>query len=225
MHSLRRLVRVGVGIVCLSTVTTAVASKSGFHMLSSPYARNDAGKSISNGQDISVSSRLLLQGYKRVDDKLLSEQMKQYRINHALHDTLNGENKISAYEVYHKENDEEIVVRIKFGNTLNGHPGVVHGGITALVIDNTYGWLFFILKQPVAFTANLSINYRAPLFENTEAILRAKMVKVEGRKMYMSAVLEDTKGKVIADSTTLFIKPKDWRESFVSAIYRFFNKS
>ena len=33
-------------------------------------------------------------------------------------------------------------------------------GISALVIDNSYGMLFMSLQLPPAFTANLDINYR-----------------------------------------------------------------
>jgi hypothetical protein len=33
-------------------------------------------------------------------------------------------------------------------------------GISALVIDNTYGMLFMGLGLPPAFTANLNLNYR-----------------------------------------------------------------
>jgi len=88
---------------------------------------------------------------------------------------------------------------------MNGHPNFVHGGITSLVFDNTFGWLFFGLDLPLAVTANLNVNYRAPLPMNTTCILQSKLIRREGRKMFMEATMHDLHGNKIADSTSLFI--------------------
>ncbi len=88
---------------------------------------------------------------------------------------------------------------------MNGHPTFVHGGIISLVIDNTFGWLFFGLDLPLAVTANLNVNYRAPLPMNTTCILQSKLIRHEGRKMFMEATMHDLHGTKIADSTSLFI--------------------
>ena len=49
---------------------------------------------------------------------------------------------------------------IKFGGSVNGYLGVVHGGITAAVFDNSFGWLLMACNLPVSFTANINVNYR-----------------------------------------------------------------
>ena len=143
--------------------------------------------------------------YDRIDTLLLTEEMKSFTKNHALHESLKGDKKIEAYEIYKKKDADEIKCIIKFGESLNGHKGIVHGGISALIIDNTFGWLYIVLKLPSAFTANLNINYRSPVYPNSIAILKASMIKVEGRKMYMNASMEDIHGKELVNATTLFI--------------------
>ena len=80
--------------------------------------------------------------------------------NVALHDTLQGNGMIEAYEVYKKKDSQEVICFVRFGNRLNGHPGVVHGGILSLAVDNSFGWLFISQKFGPAFTANLNINFR-----------------------------------------------------------------
>ena len=118
---------------------------------------------------------------------------------------------VEAYEVYRQKDvidSNEIVILIRFGERLNGHRGIVHGGITALCIDNSYGWLFFCLGKPMAVTANLSINYRKPVYANTTAMLKVKFESLEGRKMKMSATLHDLSGNLLVESTTLFITMK-----------------
>jgi hypothetical protein len=99
-------------------------------------------------------------GYQRLDDIILTEEWEGFVNNHAIHDTLNGPGRVEVYEIYKNEAGDDIYSIIKFGNALNGHPGIVHGGITAMLFDNTFGWLFFSLNVKKAFTANLNINYR-----------------------------------------------------------------
>ena len=61
----------------------------------------------------------------------------------------------------------------------------------------------------MAVTANLNVNYRAPLQQDTLTVLKVKMKKEEGRKMFMEAILIDVERNiVISDSSTLFIKIK-----------------
>eukprot|EP01035_Chromulina_nebulosa_P017099 gene17099-22612_t len=147
-------------------------------------------------------------GYKRIDQEILANEFQSFIENHAIHDTLWGSGKIEVYEIYKNLNEDEVFSIITFGKALNGHPGVVHGGITALLIDNTFGWLFFSLKTPMAMTANLNINYRRPILAGTTVVLKAKLSSKEGRKLFMSASMENENGEVLADSTTLFIMKK-----------------
>lgn len=99
-------------------------------------------------------------GFIRIDDALLSGEYQALAKDHAIHDTLNGVGMVEIYEIYKHDERPEVHCVIRFGSSLNGHPGIVHGGITALLFDNTFGWLFVSLKIPKAVTANLNINYR-----------------------------------------------------------------
>jgi len=101
--------------------------------------------------------------YTRIDEIVLSSDYVDIVANHAIHDTLNGPSKVEVYEIFKHETLPSIYSVIKFGNALNGHPGIVHGGITSLLFDNTFGWLFYSLKIAKSVTANLNINYRSVL--------------------------------------------------------------
>lgn len=98
--------------------------------------------------------------YERIDEKVLTSDYVDIVDNHAIHDTLNGPNRVEVYEIYKHQAEPMIISIIKFGNALNGHPGVLHGGITGLLFDNTFGWLFYSLNISKSVTANLNINYR-----------------------------------------------------------------
>jgi acyl-coenzyme A thioesterase PaaI-like protein len=149
------------------------------------------------------------QQYKRIDEEYMQlDRFKAFQNGNALHDTLNGLHRLEKYHVYKNLHSDEIVAVVRFGDMVNGHPTIVHGGITSLVFDNTFGWLFFSLDLPMAVTANLNVNYRSPLPQNTTCILHAKLKKLDGRKMFMEATLHDLSGKLVADSTSLFISLK-----------------
>ena len=144
--------------------------------------------------------------YTRIDLEFMKQdKYKAFQEGNALHDTLLRPELLEKYEVYAKNDGDEILCVVHFGSKINGHPTIVHGGITSLVFDNSFGWLFFSIDLPMAVTANLNVNYRQPLPMNTTCILRSKLNKLEGRKMFMAASLHDLNGKMIADSSSLFI--------------------
>ncbi len=59
--------------------------------------------------------------------------------------------------------------------------------------------------HPLVFAKEV-LHCRRPIFANSCSILRAKINKIEGKKLYMSAIVQDAHTKAIqAESTTLFI--------------------
>ena len=65
------------------------------------------------------------------------------------------------------------------------------------MFDNTFGWVFIALQKPHGVTANLTINYRRPIMADTWVILTAKLDKLDGRKLYMSANITDIEGNIL----------------------------
>lgn len=130
--------------------------------LSSSVAYSEAStspSSTSTSNSSSIVSHRPVGNYTRIDS-LLEKAHPEWKANNAFHGTLRGENMIEEYEVYSNNDAEEIVCLVRYGGSLNGHTGIVHGGITALTFDNSFGWLFLANKYPPAFTANISVNYR-----------------------------------------------------------------
>ncbi len=136
------------------------------------------------------------------------EALEHSRNNHAIYGSLLGRNKIEAYEIYKKNDSSEVKSIVRIGGSLSGYPGVVHGGITSLLFDNTYGWLFISLDIPKSMTASLTVNYRRPILAGNVFVITAKLQKVEGRKLMMEATWSDAEGNVLADSHSLFITIK-----------------
>lgn len=137
---------------------------------------------------------------------------------------------ITANSSSPRMHDELTVVDLKLGGRLNGHGGIVHGGIISLIFDEAMGWAHECLEEQISeennalendakditspkspssivVTANLNVDFRAPLFENSEVIVRVYHDGTVGRKIYFSAVLESLDGSVVfAEAKSLFIR-------------------
>ena len=142
--------------------------------------------------------------FQRIDN-IAGKEFAKLVPKNLVHDTLNGAGKIEAYEIYKKKDAEEVWAIIRFGDLLNGHPNYVHGGMISTMIDMTFGWLFFACNYPAAMTANLNIDFRKPVQANSTVLLKASIKEVKGRKLYMTATMEDVNGDIVAESSSLFI--------------------
>ena len=120
----------------------------------------------------------------------------------------------------HKDGKDSTVLAY-LGQDLSGHPGVVHGGCMATLIDEGFARCCFNrLPNKIGMTANLNINYKAPLPVDTYICLRGTTTKVEGRKAWVEGRLESLAEPgqaptVHCEATALFIEP---RQAAVSAI-------
>ena len=62
---------------------------------------------------------------------------------------------------------------------------------------------------PYVVTANLTVNYRAPLPAGSNVVIRVRHEKTDGRKIYFSARMESYDGSVLySEATALFITVK-----------------
>ena len=80
--------------------------------------------------------------------------------------------------------------------------GVMMGGCSATLLDQACGMVFS--SQHRGATAYLNIQYQAPTAVSGAVLVRAKRVKVEGRKHWISArlqhVLAETESPIDLDS-------------------------
>jgi acyl-coenzyme A thioesterase PaaI-like protein len=113
------------------------------------------------------------------------------------------------YRVFRKDKEEagqhEMLAVVQFGARMCGHDGIVHGGATATVFDDLFGWLFEY-SEDKAFTAMLTTNYRRPIKVQEPVLFHLVIDKREGRKLHASATASaGPGGDVYATSETLYI--------------------
>ncbi|KAI1868698.1 uncharacterized protein JN550_006273 [Neoarthrinium moseri] len=139
-----------------------------------------------------------------------------FRANNLTAGVLLGPNKVVVPPIAWVEEGGKSIVSISYlGPELCGHPGIVHGGFLATMLDEGMARCCFgALPHNIGMTANLNINYRAPAKASSYVVLRAETTKVEGRKAEVVGRIETLPEKegdaplVLAEATALFVSPK-----------------
>ena len=102
------------------------------------------------------------------------------------------------------------------GSRLCGHPGIIHGGMLATILDEGLARACFpAFVSKTGVTASLKIDYKTLCPANSFIVLRAWTTKVERRKAWCSGRLEllldedHTQEVILAEAEGLFIEPKN----------------
>jgi acyl-coenzyme A thioesterase PaaI-like protein len=98
---------------------------------------------------------------------------------------------------------DEAVGRVTFREAHEGAPRRCHGGVVAGVFDDVLGYVLQV-HQLMAFTGTLSVRYEQPTPLFTPMVFRARLVRQEGRKLFMAADSWDGDRK-IASAEAVFI--------------------
>eukprot|EP00884_Botryococcus_braunii_P003412 jgi/Botrbrau1/13071/Bobra.0187s0033.1 len=120
---------------------------------------------------------------------------------------------------YYDKGERQMKYVIQLGSDVCGYPRIVHGGLTAAIIDESFGFLFYSLREHKqlpflgpAFTAHLEVNYKRKIQAGRLLLCTTEVESVEGRKLWMKATLRDgPHGKVFATARALFVVPKTTR--------------
>lgn len=164
----------------------------------------------------------------RVDRLFLNGDLGE---RHVIFDTLGAKtNVVPLYRIYAKRDGSEITGVATLAEGSEGHRGIVHGGVTALIFDNTLGWTNALgiladlgeldsafagkpiggeTTQKFGFTASLTVNYRAPCRPGMNVVFTCRVVKTEGRKRWLKGEAHDAAtGTLVADVSSLFVVPR-----------------
>lgn len=137
--------------------------------------------------------------------------------------TLAGPGMIAVPPYYFHEKGGKSMVQIFYvGPDCSGHPGIVHGGFLATMLDEGLArCAFAAMPNRVGVTANLQINYRKPTMAGQYLVLRATTTKVDGRKAWAEGwiesleVAEGEEPEKLVEASALFVEPKHAKVSYI----------
>ncbi|ORY51452.1 hypothetical protein BCR33DRAFT_694303 [Rhizoclosmatium globosum] len=102
---------------------------------------------------------------------------------------LYGANKIEYVFQGYDAGTGAVIKVVRFGSIVTGHAGIIHGGLIAAFFDDAFGSIFFqqMKARHTGVTANLSVNYRAPMPAGTNVVFVLWVEREEGRKVFLRA--------------------------------------
>ena len=99
-------------------------------------------------------------------------------------------------QVFVSRNSGQMHVFIIFGNHSLGSPLHLHGGLSFALMDHYGGYNATINTKNFVMTANVNMQYKAPIYPNTLYIMKAKVVKMENKVCSMEIDIVDTDDKI-----------------------------
>ena len=102
---------------------------------------------------------------------------------------------------------DEATISVEMRDDLRQPSGVLHGGVTATLIDTAMAFAVRTRLEPTAATAtiDLTVHYLRPLTEG-HAVCTAKVVRAGKRIFTVSAEVENAAGKLIATGLSTYTR-------------------
>ncbi|MFN8374257.1 MAG: dual specificity protein phosphatase family protein [Anaerolineae bacterium] len=100
--------------------------------------------------------------------------------------------------------DGSVEAEIMLDESMQSAPTVVHGGAISSILDEAMTVAAFE-AQRMGVTANLNVNFRAPVPIDTVITVTAAVERIEGKKTYAKSELRLPDGTVAAEAQGLFI--------------------
>lgn len=104
---------------------------------------------------------------------------------------------------------------VQLGREVCGYPQIVHGGLTASIVDESFGGLYTCMLtsgalgvQLPAYTARLEVNYKSKIPAGSLLLVSTEVEAIEGRKIWMSANITDGGNLTYGTARALFVTPQ-----------------
>jgi uncharacterized protein (TIGR00369 family) len=101
--------------------------------------------------------------------------------------------------------DQSVVSLSTIPDIFEGHPGYLHGGIIATLLDESMSKAVRS-RGFIAMTRHMEVDYLRPVPSDAPLRLEGRVTRSEGRKHWSEAKILDRHGKMLAQGKGLFIE-------------------
>ena len=115
-----------------------------------------------------------------------------------------GPDAAEGYHLQVRRDGDEVVAEHVFEERHSGAPGIAHGGAVATVVDDVLGYLLYVVKAP-GVTRRLEVDYLKPVLTGVPYVVRGRLDRRDGRKLWVSCACTDPDGVVAFRATGLFV--------------------
>ena len=114
------------------------------------------------------------------------------------------DNPIGLHLVFHEDDQGRVIARFTPGEAHQGYPGVLHGGITCALLDETIGRTL-VSRDLWAMTADLRVRFRKPIPLNETLTVYGELGRLRSRTMEGRGRIELEDGSVAATAEAKYI--------------------
>ena len=114
---------------------------------------------------------------------------------------------------------EDVVAHYTPRREDTGFPGVMHGGLAALLLDEAMGWAMYA-DRVFAVTARMETRFRRPVQLERPLEVRGRIDRARGRRLEVSAELCDEHGARLVEASGLFLRMDPESEARALATFR-----
>ena len=100
-----------------------------------------------------------------------------------------------------------------------GFPGIVHGGLLTLLLDEAMGWAMYA-DRVFAVTAKMETRFRRRVDLDTPLVIRGRTVRERGRRVEVAAEILDDAGDPLVEASGLFLRMDPESEAAALAAFR-----
>lgn len=86
-----------------------------------------------------------------------------------------------------------------------GFPGIMHGGLLSLLLDEAMGWAMYA-DEVFAVTAKMETRFRRRVPLEGTLTVRARIARRRGRRIELEATLHDREGQTLVEASGLFVR-------------------
>ena len=108
--------------------------------------------------------------------------------------------------------DGTVVCPVSIPEQFEGHPGFLHGGIIATLLDESMSKAVRA-RGLTAMTRHLEVDYRRPVPSLAPIRLEGRIVRDEGRKHWVEATIFDAESAILAHGKGVFVEVRTARLS------------
>ncbi len=109
-----------------------------------------------------------------------------------------------SHQLQERREGDEVVAEHVFEERHSGAPGIAHGGAVATVVDDVLGYLLYVVKAP-GVTRRLEVDYLKPVLTGVPYLVRGRLDRRDGRKLWVSCECTDPDGVMAFRATGLFV--------------------
>lgn len=117
-----------------------------------------------------------------------------------------GGNWMNGFGVSFQKQGDAFAAQYTFKPHQEGPSTIAHGGAVAALVDESMTAAVFKSGYAPAYTVNLNISYRAPIYIGEQVQIFARIVDIDGRKISLKTEILLPSGTLSTEADGLFVR-------------------